>query len=83
MALPTLGQICTILEGETFEIKNFDLGHPVLNYANQSWSMGPNKWLAAEIYFNRLKLSVLKLLKGFLIKLLMTSISLHSKGLDE
>ena len=30
LALPTWGQICLVSEIHPFEIKNFDLGHPVL-----------------------------------------------------
>ena len=30
LALPAWGQKCLILEVQPFEIKNFDLGHPVL-----------------------------------------------------
>ena len=31
LTLPTWGQICIVLAVEPFEIKNFDLGHPVLS----------------------------------------------------
>ena len=38
MALPTWGQICTSLEEELFEIKNFDLGHPVNDGTGDPWA---------------------------------------------
>ena len=35
LALPTWGQICLVSEIQAFEIKNFDLGHPVCSNVYQ------------------------------------------------